>query len=100
VSHCVSAEEWEQLARVLDAGIDELSGEQQARAVERASRRVGVPELNLRDEEQLRILWDELRAAVLRASLDRLVAKRKLEVAGIAASGHLLYRAPPETASS
>ena len=87
----ISAEEWEQLARVLDAGIDDLSADQQALAVERASRRVGA-ELDARDEHHVRILWDELRAATLRALLERLVAKRELEVAGVGDSGYLLYR--------
>ena len=93
----ISPDEWEQLARVLDAGIDDLSADQQALAVERASRRVGVAELDARNEQHLRILWDELRAATLRALLDRLVAKRELEVEGVADSGHLLYRHPPGT---
>jgi hypothetical protein len=93
----ISPDEWAQLARVLDAGIDDLSADQQALAVERASRRVGVAELDARDEQHLRILWDELRAATLRALLDRLVAKRELEVEGVADSGHLLYRHPPGT---
>jgi hypothetical protein len=93
----IPADEWEQLARVLDAGIDDLSADQQALAVERASRRVGVAELDPRDEQHLRILWDELRAATLRALLDRLVAKRELEVAGVADGGRLLYRRPPGT---
>jgi len=86
--------EWEQLAGVLDAGVGELSVEQEALAVERASRRCGVAELDARDEQHLRVLRDELRAAVLRGSLDRLVEKRELEVAGVADSGHLLYRPP------
>ena len=88
----IPCEEWQQLARVLDAGIDKLSGEQEALAAERAARRCGVGELDAGDEEHLRVLWDELRAAVLRDSLERLVAERELEVAGVAESGHLLYR--------
>jgi hypothetical protein len=88
----IAADDWEQLARVLDANIDDLSAEQQALAVERASRRVGVAELDTRDEEHLRIVWDELRTAALRALLTRLVAKGELEVAGIADGGQLLYR--------
>ena len=88
----ISSHEWEQLARVLDAGVDELSAEQEALAVERASHRCGVAEIDARDERQLRALWDELRAAVLRQSLARLVGKRELEVAGVAEDGHLLYR--------
>ena len=91
----IPADDWDELARVFDAGIDDLSAEQQALAAGRASRRVGVAELDAREEEHLRVLWDELRAAALRASLDRLVAKRELEVAGVADSGHLLYRCPP-----
>ena len=88
----IPSDEWEQLARVLDAGIDELSAEQEALAVARAARRCGVAEIDTRDERHLRTLLDELRAAVLRQSLDRLVGKRELEVAGVADSGHLLYR--------
>ena len=95
----VPADEWEQFARVLDEGIDDLSAEQQALAVQRASRRSGAAELDLQDEEHLRILWDELRTAVLRRSLDRLVARRELEVTGVAESGHLLYGRPSATAS-
>jgi hypothetical protein len=91
----IPADDWEQLARALDANINELSAEQQALAVERASRRVGVAELDTRDEEHLRIIWDELRAAALRALLDRLVTEGELEVAGVADSGQLLYRRPP-----
>ena len=96
----VPRDEWEQLARALDAAIDELSTEQQALAVERASRRAGVAELEAQDEEHLRILWDELRAAGLRASLDHLVKQRKLEVAGVADTGYLIYALPagPERA--
>ena len=90
----VPAHEWQQLAQVLDAGIADLSGEQQALAVERAARRVGVGELDAGDEDHVRILWDELRAATLRALLGRLVAKGELEVAGVADSGHLLHRRP------
>jgi hypothetical protein len=93
----VPAHEWEQLARVLDARIDDLSGEQQALAVERAVRRVGDGEFDARDEHHVRILWDELRAATLRALLGRLVAEGQLEVAGVADSGHLLYRPSPDT---
>ncbi len=96
----ISAGEWEQLARVLDAGIEHLSEEQQALAVERASRRFGVAELDASDENHLRILWDELRAAALRASLDRLVAKRELQVADVADTGHLVYRRPAGTKRS
>ena len=93
----VPAYEWEQLAHVLDAGVNDLSGEQQALAVERAVRRVGAGELDVRNEDHMRILWDELRAATLRALLDRLVAKGELEVAGVADSGHLLHRRPAGT---
>jgi hypothetical protein len=93
----VPAHEWEQLAQVLDAGIDDLSDEQQALAVERAVRRVGVGELDAQNEDHMRILWDQLRAAALRASLDRLVAKGQLEVAGVADNGHLLHRRPAGT---
>jgi hypothetical protein len=93
-------DDWTQLAGVLDARIDDLSAEQRALAVERASRRIGVAELDARDEEHLRILWDELRAAALRALLDRLVAKRELEVTGVAESGQLLYRRPLRTGRS
>jgi hypothetical protein len=93
----ISSDEWERLARALDAGVDDLSAEQRAVAVGRAERRAGVAQLDATDEEQLRILWDELRAVVLRASLDRLVAKRELEVAGVAGSGHLIYRPPSAT---
>jgi hypothetical protein len=88
----ISTDDWTRLAGVLDARIDDLSAEQRARAVERASRRIGVAQLEARDEEHLRILWDELRAAALRGLLDRLVAKRELEVTGVAESGQLLYR--------
>jgi hypothetical protein len=90
----VPAREWEQLAQVLDALIDDLSDEQQALAVERAARTVGVGGFDARDEGHVRILWDELRAATLRALLDRLVAEGELEVAGVADSGHLLHRRP------
>jgi hypothetical protein len=90
----LSADDWTQLAGVLDARVDDLSSEQRALAVERASRRIGVAELDARDEEHLRILWDELRAAALRGLLDRLVARRELEVTGVAESGQLLYRRP------
>jgi methylmalonyl-CoA mutase cobalamin-binding subunit len=93
----VPAHEWEQLAQVLDAGIDDLSGEKQALAVERAVGRVGVSELDARDEDHVRILWDELRAATLRALLERLVAAGQLEVAGVAETGHLLHRRPAGT---
>jgi hypothetical protein len=48
----------------------------------------------------LRILWDELRAAALRGLLDRLVAKRELEVTGVAESGQLLYGRPSHTRRS
>lgn len=92
----IPAAEWERLARVLDAAVDDLSADQEALAVERASRRSGVTELDPSDEEHLRTLWDELRAAALRASLDRLVAERELEIAGVADSGHLRYRRTPE----
>ena len=95
----VPSEDWERLAHVLDAGIDELSAEQQALAVERASRRCGIAELDMRDEGHLRVVWDELRAAALRAALDRLVARGELEVAGVAESGHLLYGRPPGSAN-
>jgi hypothetical protein len=93
----VPAHEWEQLAQVLDACIDDLPGDQQALAVERAVRRVRADELDARNEGHMRIVWDELRAAALRALLDRLVAKGQLEVAGVADSGHLLHRAAPDT---
>jgi hypothetical protein len=93
----VPAQEWEQLAQALDAGIDDLSGEQQALAVERAVRRVGAGELDARNEDHVRILWDELRAATLRTLLNRLVAKGELEVAGVADSGQLLHRLPAGT---
>jgi hypothetical protein len=91
----VSAHEWEQLAHVLDARIDDLSEEQKALAVERALRRLEADEFDARDEDHVRILWDELRAATLRGLLNRLVAKGKLEVAGIADTGHLLHKPPP-----
>ena len=90
----ISSDDSERLARALDAGIDDLSAEQRAIAKGRAERRAGVAEIDATDGEQLRILWDELRAVVLRASLDRLVAKRELEVVGVAAGGHLIYRPP------
>jgi hypothetical protein len=96
----LSTDDWTQLAGVLDARIDDLSAEQRALAVERASRRIGVAELDARDEEHLRILWDELRAAALRGLLDRLVAKRELEVTGVAESGQLLYGHPSRTRRS
>ena len=96
----ISTDDWTQLAGVLDARIDDLSAEQRALAVERASRRIGVAELDARDEEHLRIVWDELRAAALRGLLDRLVAKRELEVTGVAESGQLLYRRPSRTRRS
>ena len=90
----IPVNEWQQLASVLDAGVDDLSVEQQALAVERASRRAGVAELDAHDEQHLRILWDELRAAALRASLDRLIARRELEIAGVADGGQLVLRPP------
>jgi hypothetical protein len=93
----VPAHEWARLAQVLDAGVEDLSSEQQALAVERAVRRAGAGEFDARNENHVRILWDELRAATLRTLLDRLVAKGQLEVAGVAASGHLLHRCPPGT---
>jgi len=96
----ISTHDWTRLAGVLDARIDELSAEQRVRAVERASRRIGVEQLDARDEEHLRILWDELRAAALRGLLDRLVAKRELEVTGVAESGQLLYTRPVDTRRS
>jgi len=96
----ISTDDWTRLAGVLDARIDDLSAEQRALAVERASRRIGVAELDARDEEHLRIVWDELRAAALRGLLDRLVAKRELEVTGVAESGQLLYRRPSHTRRS
>ena len=89
----VPADEWEQLARALDAAIDGLSAGQQARAVGRACRRAGVAELDASDERHVRILWDELRAAALRASLDRLVRKGELEATGVSETGHLTYAA-------
>jgi hypothetical protein len=90
----VPAHEWEQLAQVVDARIDDLSDEQQALAVDRAVRRIGAAGFDARDEGHVRILWDELRAVTLRALLDRLVAEGELEVAGVADSGHLLHRRP------
>jgi hypothetical protein len=93
----VPAHEWQQLAHVLDARIDDLSVEQKALAMERAVRRLEADEFDARDEDHVRILWDELRAATLRGLLNRLVAKGKLEVAGIAKTGHLLHRPPPGT---
>jgi hypothetical protein len=93
-------DDWTQLAGVLDAGIDDLSAEQRALAIERASRRIGVGELDARDEEHLRILWDELRAATLRGLLDRLVVERALEVTGVAEGGQLLYRHPSRNGRS
>ncbi len=96
----IAADDWEQLARVLDANINDLSAEQQVLAVERASRRVGVAELDMQDEAHVRIVWDELRAAALRALLNRLVTKGDLAVAGVADSGQLLYRRPPEMEGS
>jgi hypothetical protein len=96
-SHHIPPDDWTELAAVLDAGIDDLSAEQRALAVERAARRIGVAELDARDEEHLRVLWDELRAATLRRLLDRLVAKRELEVTGVGESGQLLYRRPSRT---
>jgi hypothetical protein len=91
----VPAHEWERLAQVLDAGIENLSSAQQALAVQRAVRRIGAGEFDARDERHVRILWDELRAVTLRALLDRLVVKGQLEVTGVADSGHLLHRRPP-----
>jgi hypothetical protein len=96
----ISTDDWTQLAGVLDARIDDLSAKQRALAVERACRRIGAAELDARHEEHLRILWDELRAAALRGLLDRLVAKRELEVTGVAESGQLLYRRPLRTGRS
>jgi hypothetical protein len=93
----IPTDDWAELAGVLDTAVDELSAEQRALAAERASRRIGVPEVDARDEDHLRILWDELRAAALRGLLDGLVAKRELEVTGVAESGQLLYRRPPRT---
>jgi hypothetical protein len=93
----IPAHDWEQLAQVLDAGIEDLSSAQQALAVQRAVRRIGAGEFDARDEEHVRILWDELRAVTLWALLDRLVAKGQLEVTGVADSGHLLHRRPPGT---
>jgi hypothetical protein len=90
----VPAFEWEQLACALDSGIDDLSAEQRALAIGRALRRVDVAVLDLHDEQHLQILWDELRAAALQASLDRLVENGDLKVAGVADSGHLIYTAP------
>ena len=90
----VPADVWEQLAQVLDAGVDHLSGEQEALAIARASRRLGVASVDAQDEGHLRVLWDELRAVVLRASLDRLVARGQLAVAGVAADGRLIYERP------
>jgi hypothetical protein len=96
----ISTDDWTQLAGALDAQIDDLPAEQRALAVERASRRIGVAELDARREKHLRILWDELRAAALRGLLDRLVAKGELEVTGVAESGQLLYRRPLRTGRS
>ena len=96
----IPTDDWTQLAGVLDACIDDLPAEQRALAVERAARRIGVAELDARDEEHLRILWDELRAATLRGLLDRLVAKRELEVTGVAETGQLRYRRPSHTGRS
>jgi hypothetical protein len=96
----IPTDDWTRLAGALDAGIEDLSAEQRALAVERASRRIGVAELDARDDEHLRVLWDELRAATLRGLLDRLVAKRELEVTGVAESGQLLYRRPSRTGRS
>ena len=93
----IPTDDWAQLAGLLDAAINDLSAEQRALAVERASRRIGVREVDARDEDHLRIVWDEQRAAALRGLLDRLVAKRELEVIGVAESGQLLYRRPPRT---
>lgn len=90
----VSTDDWEQLARVLDAGVDELSAEQRALALERACRRLGTDELDAQDDEKLRVLWDELRAVVLRVMLERLVAKGRLEIVGVAGDGHLVYEPP------
>ena len=90
----IPTDDWTELAAVLDAQIDHVSADQRALAVERAARRIGVSQLEARDEEHLRVLWDELRAAALRGLLDRLVAKREIEVAGVAESGQLLYRRP------
>ena len=87
----VPREDWEQLARVLDAGVDDLSPDAQARAFERASRRLGVQRLNEHDDDHLRVLWDELRAVVLRASLERLAVKGELKVVGVSRDGQLLY---------
>ena len=86
--------DWEQLARVLDARIDDLSAAGRAIALERASRRLGVQRLDEHDDEHLRVLWDELRAVVLRASLERLAAEGELEVAGVAEDGQLVYERP------
>ena len=96
----IPTDDWAQLAGVLDAGIEDLSAEQRALAIERASRRIGVRQLDARDEEHVRILWDELRAATLRGLLDRLVSKRELEVTGVAESGQLLYRHPSRNGRS
>ena len=93
----IPAHDWEQLAQVLDARIEDLSSAQQALAVQRAVRRIGAGEFDARDEEHVRILWDELRAVTLRVLLDRLVSKGQLEVTGVADSGHLLHRRPPGT---
>ena len=87
----VPAEDWEQLGHVLDAGVDDLSGDAQALAVQRASRRLGVDDLDVHEDEHLRALWDELRAIVLRASLERLAAKGELRIAGVARDGQLVY---------
>ena len=90
----VPGEDWEELARVLDAGVEDLSREAQALALERASRRLRVGQLDAHDEEHLRVVWDELRTVVLRASLERLAAKGQLKIVGIADDGHLLYERP------
>jgi hypothetical protein len=93
----VPTHDWQRLAQVLDAGIEDLSGAQQALAVQRAVGRIGAGEFDARDEEHVRILWDELRAAALRELLDRLIAKGQLEVTGVADSGHLLHGRPAGT---
>jgi hypothetical protein len=90
-----SAQEWDQLAQVLDARVDDLSREQQDLAVERARRRIGAGGLDADDEHHLRVVWDELRAAALRAMLDRLVSTGRLEIAGVALNGHLIHSCPP-----
>ena len=90
----VPAGEWDQLRRVLDAGVDDLSADARELAVQRASRRLAVAQLDVHDDEHLRVLWDELRAVVLRAALERLAATGELRVVGVADDGQLVYEPP------